>query len=159
MTLDTLSLIIFEKVGQTPSHCRQAVTGVIRISRLDNDDRNKTRDTHALHYRQTHSTRSVAAEPRRARSSDVTFLSSSVCESTCPPAKRRTVALIPDRCDFRLENGKINVKFPRHRPPSVRLSRSRVIGAVLQARRSLERHHRPLVAYAAPGLTGPRTLR
>lgn len=32
---------------------------------------------------------------------------------------RRAIAPISDR-GFRLENGKVDVKFPRHRPPSVR---------------------------------------
>lgn len=121
------------------------------------------RDTHALHYRQTHLARSVAAEPRRARSSDLTFLSSSACPTNllvCRGRSPQFATFSPICRDFRFGNGKVDVKSPRRRPRHRRLSVISVAASsperILRTRRSLERHHRRLVAYAAPDTTGAK---
>lgn len=63
---------------------RTLIPGVVRISRLGSDDSHDVGHTHALYYRQkpTASARLVAAEPRRARSSDLTFLLAATTQPT-----------------------------------------------------------------------------
>lgn len=161
-TLDTLSLIARFLFGRTLSHRRQvSITGVIRISRLDNWW-HKQDARHACVRLLTNALGTGQSRPSRAaRGASIWRFSPRRLVNQL--ARLRSVArlrLSPHRCDFRLEDGKIDVKLPCHRPPSVRHLVAASPERFSKRAGPSERHHRPLVAYAAPGrLTGPRTLR
>jgi len=133
----------FQPACNARRHRRRAlIPGVVRISRLDNNDSHGVRHTHALYYRRkpTASARSVAAKPRDAWNFDLTFVLAATTQPRSPTTQTSQTPLRFLR-SARLSIPKWECRETTSSSLAV-LRRHRRSGSP-SARRSLERHRRP----------------